>query len=232
MNLHKTVGWSLTIRVNYDMVKTEEKDHENPKGGGDMDRERDLISRAQDGDVTAFEALIAEHQQNIFSIAYRMAKNRDDAEDMTQEILVKIFKNLKKFKGDSKFSTWIYRVATNTCLDEIQKRNRHQTYSLDKELETEAGSLVGEIRDETPTPEEHLEQKTVQMAVREAISRLGDDHKKVLILRDLQGMSYEEIGRILQCSEGTVKSRLSRARQTLKKIITQDRELFSDFFVK
>ncbi|MBE5040370.1 RNA polymerase sigma factor [Ructibacterium gallinarum] len=197
-----------------------------------MEDEKQLIQQAQQGNPVAFEQLIAEHQKRIFSIAYRIAGNSDDAADMAQEVLVKIFKNINKFKGDSKFSTWIYRVATNTCLDELKRIRRHPSYSLDQEIDTEEGSISAEIEDDAPTPEESAERKAVRDAVNIAIARLGDDHKKVIVLRDLQGFSYEEIAKIMNCSEGTVKSRISRARSQLKKILQQDRELFADYFVK
>ena len=194
--------------------------------------ERELIRRAQGGDVAAFEQLINEHQKRIFSIAYRVAGNPDDAADMAQEVLVKIFKNINKFKGDSKFSTWIYRVATNTCLDELKRLKRHKAYSLDQELETEDGAVSVDVEDTAPTPEQSAERKAIRSAVNSAIAKLGEEHKKVIILRDIQGFSYEEIAKMLNCSDGTVKSRISRARAKLKKILSQDRELFSEYFVK
>lgn len=194
--------------------------------------ERELIRRAQGGDVAAFEQLINEHQKRIFSIAYRVAGNPDDAADMAQEVLVKIFKNINKFKGDSKFSTWIYRVATNTCLDELKRLKRHKAYSLDQELETEDGAVSVDVEDTAPTPEQSAERKAIRSAVNSAIAKLGEEHKKVIILRDIQGFSYEEIAKMLNCSDGTVKSRISRARAQLKKILSQDRELFSEYFVK
>ncbi len=198
-----------------------------------MTDEKTLITQAQSGDVAAFEALVSEYQKKIFSIAYRMLQNQEDAADLTQEILVKVFKNLNRFKGDSKFSTWIYRVATNACLDELKKSHRKYTaYSLDKELETEDGSLLTEVRDERPTPEAVAEKKAVQKAVQAAIGKLNEDHRSVIVLRDLQGFSYEEIAKVLQCSVGTVKSRINRARSNLKKILMQDKELFSDYFVQ
>ncbi|MBR5153039.1 MAG: sigma-70 family RNA polymerase sigma factor [Clostridia bacterium] len=196
-----------------------------------MDHEHELVLRAKEGDVSAFETLIEEYQKRIFAIAYRMILNPDDAADLTQEVIVKIFKNLDKFQGNSKFSTWVYRIATNTCLDELKKTKNKNTYSLDKEIETEEGSLIGELPDKGPTPEQAAEKKAVQNAVRIAIGRLNPEHKKVIVLRDLQGLSYEEIAEIVDCSVGTVKSRISRARENLKKILSEDRELFSDYFV-
>ena len=104
--------------------------------------EQELIKSAQAGNAVAFEQLIEEHQKRIFSIAYRIAGNQEDASDMAQEVLVKIFRNLKNFRGDCKFSTWLYRVATTTCLDEQKKLRRHTAYSLDETLETEDGNMT------------------------------------------------------------------------------------------
>ncbi len=188
--------------------------------------EQELIQSAKNGNPVAFEQLIADHQKRIFSIAYRIAGNQEDAADMTQEVLVKVFRNLKSFRGDSKFSTWLYRVATTPCLDEQKKRRRHTAYSLDEELETDEGSLATDLRDTGPTPEESAERKAVQQAIRIAIGKLKEEHKKVILLREVQGLSYEEIAKILKCSEGTVKSRINRARENLKKFLLQNRELF------
>ena len=196
-----------------------------------MEREQQLIADARKGDVAAFEALIGEHQKRIFSIAFRVAGNPEDAADMAQEVLIKIFRNLGKFQGNSKFSTWVYRVATNTCLDELKKLRRHTAYSLDQELETEEGSVAAELADEAPTPEESAERRDLQRVVSEAIGMLSEDHKKAILLRDMQGFSYEEIANILQCSVGTVKSRINRARAQLKKILIKNGELFEDDFV-
>lgn len=196
-----------------------------------MDHEKLLITKAQAGDPLAFEELISMHQKNIFSIAYRIAGNHEDASDMAQEVLIKIFRNLDQFKGNSKFSTWLYRVATNTCLDMRKKIMKHSAYSLDQELETDEGSILTEIQDDSPTPEQHAEQSVVQKAINTAISNLNDQHKKVIILRDVQGFSYEEIADMLSCSVGTVKSRINRARAQLKKILSQNKELFEEYFV-
>lgn len=197
-----------------------------------MDNEAELVKRAQNGDVAAFEVLIEDYQKRIFSIAYRMIQHQEDAADLTQEVIVKIFKNLDKFKGDSKFSTWVYRIATNTCLDEIKKARRRTVYSLDKEIETEDGSIAAELPDTAPTPEEAAEKNDIKKALYDAIQRLGKEHQTVIVLRDLQGLSYEEIAQILHCSVGTVKSRISRAREKLKKLLSENRELFSDYFVQ
>ncbi|MBQ7109245.1 MAG: sigma-70 family RNA polymerase sigma factor [Clostridia bacterium] len=181
-----------------------------------------LIKQAQMGDNKAFELLIDEHFKKIYNIAYRLSGNEADASDMTQEVLIKIFRHIGSFSGNSKFSTWVYRVATNTCLDELKKIKRRSTYSLDAELDTGENEVVVQVRDEAPTPDIAAEQKELSAAVGKAIKRLSPDHSAVVILRDIQGMSYEEVAKILNCSVGTVKSRLNRGRAQLKKILEKD----------
>jgi len=181
-----------------------------------------LIKQAQKGDNKAFELLIDEHFKKIYNIAYRLSGNEADASDMTQEVLIKIFRHIGSFSGNSKFSTWVYRVATNTCLDELKKIKRRSTYSLDAELDTGENEVVVQVRDEAPTPDIAAEQKELSAAVGKAIKRLSPDHSAVVILRDIQGMSYEEVAKILNCSVGTVKSRLNRGRAQLKKILEKD----------
>ncbi|MBQ2614613.1 MAG: sigma-70 family RNA polymerase sigma factor [Clostridia bacterium] len=196
-----------------------------------MEEEKALIQRAQNGDTHAFEILVQEYQTRIFSIAYRMMQNQEDAADLTQEILLKLFKNLDKFRGNSKFSTWVYRVATNSCLDALKKAKRQSAYSLDKAIETEEGTLLGEIPDKGSMPQELAEKKAMIEAVRLGILKLSKEHQRVIVLREVEGFSYEEIAQILNCSVGTVKSRINRGRENLKKILSQNRELFSDYFV-
>ena len=137
--------------------------------------EQELIKSAQAGNAVAFEQLIEEHQKRIFSIAYRIAGNQEDAADMAQEVLVKIFRNLKHFRGDSKFSTWLYRVATTTCLDEQKKQRRHTAYSLDEAMETEDGTVTADPVDTGPTPEEAMEQRAVRQAIHLAIKKLKEE---------------------------------------------------------
>lgn len=181
-----------------------------------------LVAKAKKGDRMAFEELMDGYFKRIYSIAYRMSGNADDASDMTQEVMLKLYRNIKSFGGKSRFSTWVYRVATNTCLDELKKLRRHTSYSIDSELETSDGSMTVEIEDDSPTPEQKAENSELKALVAKALNKLGDEHRAVLVLRDIQGLSYDEIAKILACSEGTVKSRISRARANLKKILEKD----------
>lgn len=184
--------------------------------------EKKLIQKAKAGDNKAFEELIEEHFKKIYNIAYRMTGNPDDASDMTQEVMIKLFRNIGSFKGDSKFSTWVYRVATNTCLDELKKQKRHSHTSLNAEFDTGEGELTYDVEDTAPTPEEATEKKELRHTVAAAIQKLSPDHKAAIILRDIKGFSYDEIAKVLKCSEGTVKSRLNRARAALKEILKKD----------
>lgn len=191
-----------------------------------------LVKKAQQGDRAAFEELMDIYFKRIYNIAYRMAGNADDASDMTQEAMLKLYRNIKSFGGNSRFSTWVYRVATNTCLDELKKIRRHTSYSIDSELETDDGSIAFEIEDSAPTPEQRAEQRELKELVKNAVLRLGDEHKTVIILRDIQGLSYDEIARVLGCSEGTVKSRISRGRAKLKSVLEKDFGFGGTYFTK
>ncbi len=187
-----------------------------------MTDERMLVKKAQKGDGKAFEILMEEYFKKIYNIALRMTNNADDAADMTQEVMIKLFRNIGSFKGDSKFSTWVYRVATNTCLDELKKMRRHSHASLNAEIDTGEGEVAIEVEDTAPTPEERAERSELKGMVAAAVEKLSPDHRAAIILRDIRGFSYDEIARILNCSEGTVKSRISRARAQLKAVIEKD----------
>ena len=194
--------------------------------------ENKLVNKAVKGDNSAFEALMEKHMGIIYNIALRMAANQDDAEDMTQEIMIKIFRSLGSFKGNSKFSTWIYRVAVNTCLDELKKKKNKKHLSLDAEISGDDGENQIEIKDDSPSPEKIAEQNELRDMVAAAVKLLSDEHRAVIVLRDIRGMSYSEIAGILGCSDGTVKSRISRARAQLKMILEKEYNFNGTYFEK
>ncbi len=196
------------------------------------DSEKTLLERAKSGDIAAFEQLIESYQKKIFNIALRMLGNYDDAGDLTQEVLIRIYKSIKSFKEQSSFSTWIYRITTNVCLDEIRKRKNRKVISLDEEIKLDDGDMKRQIESDEPSPEETAETEDLKKIVNEAIANLNEEHRIVIILRDIQGLSYEEIAEALNCPEGTVKSRINRARQALKNILAPKRELLLDGYVK
>lgn len=183
-----------------------------------------LVKQAQKGDMVSFEALILQHEKMVYNIALRMLNHSEDVKDISQEVFLKVYRNLEQFDGKSAFSTWIYRIAVNTCIDEIRKRKGKQTYSLEAELESTEGSYQKQFADSGDTPEESLLHQEAQKEVIAALETLSEDHKTVVILRDIQGFSYEEIAEMTDTTLGTVKSRIARARNQLKNVILKSRE--------
>jgi RNA polymerase sigma-70 factor (ECF subfamily) len=161
-----------------------------------------------------------------------MLHNQEDAYDITQEVFIRVFKSMKEFREEASFSTWIYRITKNACLDELRKRKNKATVSLDEDLETEDGAIKRQVEDCSPGPDALYESMELRDIVRTAIELLSDEHKFVIILRDLQGFSYEEIAKVLECPEGTVKSRINRARKALKEILQRRMELLDGDYVK
>lgn len=196
------------------------------------DSEKNLLERAKAGDINAFELLVESYQRRIFNIALRMLGNYDDANDLAQEVLIRIYKAIKSFKEQSSFSTWIYRITTNVCLDEIRKRKNKKLISLDEEVKVEDGDMKRQFESDDPTPEELVEKHELKKIVNDAVAMLSEEHRIAIILRDMQGLSYEEIAESLKLPEGTVKSRINRARQSLKNILTPKRELLLEEYVK
>jgi RNA polymerase sigma-70 factor, ECF subfamily len=190
-----------------------------------------VVRNAQNGDIEAFEAIVDRYQKMIYNLSYKMLGNPDDADEASQEIFIRIYRSIRKFKFDSKFSTWIYRIATNLCLDLIRS-SKTGTVHIEKPIETDEGEMVREIPDEGISLEDTVLRSEKTEIVRKAVVKLQPGYKTVLILRDIQGHSYMEIAEILDLPEGTVKSRINRGRQELKRILMNDTELFSDYSVK
>ena len=193
-------------------------------------QERRLITLSQQGEVAAFEELVEEYQGRIYNLAFRMLGNSEDALDVCQESFLKAYKALPRFRGDSSFSTWLYRIAQNVCLDALRRRNRQITFSLDEDLETEDGMMPRQFSGDLPDPEETVVHRELQHVVDQALSALSEDHRQIIVLRDFDGCSYEEIADILDIELGTVKSRLYRARSALHRLL-EPMELFREFRV-
>lgn len=191
-----------------------------------MDQEKQLIKKCKEGDISSFELLIESYQQKVYNIALRMLGSQEDASDVAQEVFIKIYKSISNFKEESSLSTWIYRIATNVCLDELRKRKKAKFVSIDTPVQLEDGEVSMQMEDQGLQPDELVTQKELKEEVQKAISSLKDDHKIVIILRDINGYSYEEIADILGCTLGTVKSRINRARNSLKDILLERKELF------
>lgn len=192
------------------------------------DAEKLLLKRSQQGDVAAFEQLIAKHQTLAYNVAYRILGNEEDAKDATQEALVKVFRNINKFKGEASFGTWLYRIVVNACNDYIRKHRKVVTYSMDQDKETEDGAVKMELADDGPTPESALEAKDLKQTVQKALAKLPEANRIVVVLRDIQGFSYDEIAEMIEVPVGTVKSRINRGRDMLKKILISDQTFMFD----
>ena len=186
--------------------------------------EHELIEKSINGDGEAFEQLTKPYYQGIINHAYAMLKNRDDALDMAQEALVKAFVGLEAFNGQSSFNTWLYRIASNVCLDEIRKRKRRaSSVSLtggDKDEQTEV-----DIVDKNDGPEKIAQKNELRRVILQAIGELDEEYRATIVLRELEGMDYNEIAATLGISLGTVKSRISRARIKLREKLSKYREL-------
>jgi len=178
-----------------------------------------LVRQCKRGDMDAFGELVRRHQQSVFNFCLRLLRNAEDAEDIAQDAFVQAYRNIKKFQPRAKFSTWLFTIAKNLSLNLIrdEKRGTRRMVPIDDGLE---GVTVATVVADQPDSEavEH----EVAAVVREAIDRLSPDHKLVVVLRDLEGLSYKEIGRVMNCRSGTVKSRLSRARAGLKEILLDE----------
>ena len=181
--------------------------------------ERKLFSRKQNAEQ--FERLAGENERQVYAVCYHMMGNREDAQDCAQEAMLRAFRAFDSFRQDASFSTWITRIAMNVCTDALRKRR--DAVSLDA-LRVEQGF---DVPDAAPTAYARLEEKERLRLLREGLSLLPPDMRQMIVLRDMQGKSYEEIGEILELPLGTVKSRVSRAREKLSVILKKSSELFS-----
>jgi len=176
-----------------------------------------LVQAAQNGDVGAFEELIRRYDRNVFRIANHITQNREDAEDVVQEAFLKAYQNLKKFQGQSKFYTWLVRIAVNESLMKLRKRRSDRTVSLDQDIETdEAESIPREVADWSPNPEDLYGQEEMREILGKTINGLPASFRTVFVLRDVEGLSTEETAEALELSVPAVKSRLLRARLQLR----------------
>ncbi|MGB3366667.1 MAG: sigma-70 family RNA polymerase sigma factor [Acidaminobacteraceae bacterium] len=182
--------------------------------------EKKLIQNATNGDLKSFEELIKTYQLYAYNISLKMMGNEEDAKDTAQDALIKVYKNLKSFKGDSTFSTWLYRIVMNTCKDEL--RRRKNLISIDEKMEVEDGEIGLQLESTSYNPVTEYERSDIKEKMQIALSKLPDNNKSVIILRDIHGYSYEEISKIEDIAIGTIKSRINRGRKLLKDIIKNE----------
>ncbi len=183
-----------------------------------------LIRRAAQGDAAAFDCLVEQFTPRVYALAYRMIGNAEDAQDIAQEAFVRVYHALPRYKGEAAFSTWLYRIVTNVCYDELKRRRRRPAPFTD--MESDDGDSRVETLAGGESPEEAALRLERQRAVQAAIATLPEHFRLVLVLYDLQGCSYQEIADILKQNVGTVKSRLNRARNLLREKLQDQRELF------
>ncbi len=182
-----------------------------------MSNEQAVVRRARAGDQGAFEELVFTYEKKIYHLSLRYTGSEQDAMDVTQEVFLRVFRFLPQFQEESRFSTWLYRIAVNANMDFLRKRGQANDLSLDAEDEE---GLSYDISDLRYNPESQLERIELQQAICQGIQSLPPRMREILILRDISGLTYEEIGRALSIEQGTVKSRLSRARGRLCAFLT------------
>ena len=194
-----------------------------------MTREQEaaIVRKVLGGDANAFETLVLEYEKNVYNIALRMTGNSEDAADMTQEAFIKAYNSLQSFRGDSKFSVWLYRIVSNVCLDFLRSKNRGPTVSLSVEDDDGEDAQL-DVADESQSPELLLDRKLTRDSVRRGLDSLPPDYRQILLLREIQGLSYDEIAQALSLEVGTVKSRIFRARKRLCTFLIDDGNI-SDF---
>lgn len=192
----------------------------NPNLSDKAVKDYSLVKNAvENGDQKAYAELMARYKDSIYFMLLKMVNNRDDADDLTIEAFGKAFKNIRQYTPDYAFSTWLFKIATNNCIDFIRKK-RKMTFSLDRGIETdEGGEITMDVRSNTPDPEEHLMKKQKVMMMRDVVERLKPRYKKLVELRYFQEKSYEEIAIELDLPLGTVKAQLFRAREFLYQIM-------------
>ncbi|MBV9573427.1 MAG: sigma-70 family RNA polymerase sigma factor [Acidobacteriales bacterium] len=186
------------------------------KVGEQVPDEIALVQAAKEGDVEAFEQLVKRYDRNVFRIAQHITQNREDAEDVVQDAFLKAYGNLKQFQGQSKFYTWLVRIAVNEALMKLRRRRPERTVSLDEEVKTEDDSVPREVADWSPNPEQQYSQAELRDILSRTIQGLPPSFRTVFVLRDVEGLSTEETADALELSVPAVKSRLLRARLQLR----------------
>lgn len=187
-----------------------------------MDPDAGPLAAARQGDLAAFESLVARHQKRMLNIAFRITGDYDDACEVTQDAFVSAYRNLASFRGNARFSTWLSSIVINLGRNRLKQaalRRRRCAYSLDAPLQTSDGEMAADPPSPEPSTLDRMVQQDRQKAVQDCIARLEPGFREVIVLRDLQEFSYEEIGSMLQVREGTVKSRLFRAREAVKECL-------------
>lgn len=180
--------------------------------------DQSLVRAAQNGDMVAFEELVARHRDKIYARAYSMMRNEEEAIDLSQEAWVKAWQRLKQFQGDSSFGTWMTRIVINLCLDQLRRHKRHRAESIEA-MDEESGGVERQMPVVTVNPTERLERGELRQRIDQALSQLSYAHRTVIVLHEFEEMEYKEIAKAMDCSIGTVMSRLFYARRRMAALL-------------
>ncbi len=206
------MGMPLAIRLGYHSGAVTDYDADQTATRADEDSA--LVARARAGEYAAFETLVRKYRNDVYALSYHYVRNREEAWDISQEVFVKAHRGLKRFRGDSSFKTWLLRITSNQCKDFFKKR-RLRTVALE--------SLEGHSDPPTTAqrPDERLESQELGEAIQQALSTLPEKHRSAIVLREFQGLSYEAMAEVMECSLGTVMSRLHHARKKMQKALVE-----------
>lgn len=191
-----------------------------------LSREEDaaMVKAVLGGDSTAYRGLVEKYQSRVYSMVYGMIRNREDARDLTQEAFVKAFNNLKSFRLEASFYTWLYRIAMNVTIDHTRKRKRREVAGFEEDIANrDADGGIDEIHHQD-SPSKALERKQLYKKIMDCLEKLPADQKQVILLRELEGLSYREISEVMGIPEGTVMSRLFYARKKMQKLLAGERK--------
>jgi RNA polymerase sigma-70 factor (ECF subfamily) len=183
----------------------------------DAAEDRELVEKARTGDRRAFGKLVEKYQRRVYSLAFGILRQREDAWDVAQEAFVKAYKKLDRFEGTAAFYTWLYRITYNLSIDTLREKTRRETVDLDE------GKKVEDALDGDPAsehPDQMAQRKELHRVLQAAMSKLSDKHRAIIVLREVEGLSYEEMAEVLGISKGTVMSRLFHARQNLQTLLS------------
>ena len=181
-----------------------------------------LVMQAKEGSREAFGTLMELHQTKVYNLALRMTGSPEDAADLTQEAFLNAWRGLSSFRGGSSFSTWLYRLTNNACIDFLRREKRRKNFEGAFSLDDEETDYAAMVPDDAPSAQTLLEGRELKEAISRGLMQLSEEHRQVLVLREVNGLSYTEICKITGLEEGTVKSRIARARLSLRKILQSD----------